>query len=202
MNSLLLALLALALPVTLLAQDTIPPERAQRGARMANEALGKVADAAVAVDPDADHAQGIGGSGAGALVVPDRGFSADKVSSVGEQPVALGQLWLLGMAPTQNSAAPAHDSVRTVSIQTDDQTLRPQVYFLALGKAADGKPELLVYGKGKEPLLRAALKPATVNFQNNPLELTGARDGQDSGHLTLFITGQQSAEIPVVKFGE
>jgi hypothetical protein len=192
----------MALPITLLGEDTIPPERAQRGAKMANEALGKVTDAAVTIDADTDHAQGIGGSGVGALVVPDRGFSGDKISSLGEQPVALGQLWLMGIAPARDSAAPAQENVRTVSIQTDNNTLHPQVYFLALGKGADGKAELLVYGKGKEPLVHAALKPATVSFQNNPLEVTGAKDGEDSGHLTLFIVGQQSAEIPVVKFGE
>src|SRR3954468_21337110 len=159
MKSLLVALLALALPVTLFADDAISPERAQRGAKMANEALGKVTDGAVAVDPDTDHAQGLGASGVGALVVPDRNFSGDKVSSLGEQPIPLGQLWLLRMGPAQSSAAPAQDNLRTVSIQTDNNTLRPQVYLLALGKAADGKPELLVYAKGKEPLLRAPLKP-------------------------------------------
>jgi hypothetical protein len=202
MKSPLLALLALALPVTLLADDSIPPERARRGAQMANQALGQVADAVVSIDADTEHAQGIGGSGVGALVVPDRAFSADKVASLGEQPVALGQLWMLAIAPAQSSKAPAREQVRTVSIQTDNETLRPQVYFLALGKGADGKAELLVYGKGKEPVVRAALKPATVNFQNNPLEVTGTKDGDDSGHLTLFIAGQHSAEIPVVKLPE
>jgi hypothetical protein len=202
MKSALFALLALSLPVTLLADDAIPPERAHRGAKMANEALGKVPDAVVAIDADTDHAQGIGGSGVGALVVPDRGFSGDKVASVGEQPVALGQLWMLAIAPAHGSGAPARENVRTVSIQTDNDILRPQVYLLALGKGADGKAEVLVYGKGKEPIVRAALKPATVNFQNNPLEVMGTKDSDDSGHLTLFIAGQHSAEIPVVKFGE
>jgi hypothetical protein len=196
------SLLLLLVPMSLLAQEAIPTEKAVSGARMANLALGKIENPPVAIDPDVEHAQGVGAKGVGALVVPDKGFSPDKIGSLGEKPLPLGQIWMLNVGPSQGGAAPGREKLRNVEVRGDDQTFKVQVYLLAVGKSAEGKPELLVYGAEAEPLGRFALSPASVNFQSMPLELTAAREGDESGRLTLYISGQHSAEIPVVKLPE
>jgi hypothetical protein len=202
MNSRFLLLLSLVAPLLLSAQEPIPAERAQHGARIANQALGHLDGAQVKVDPDLDHPQGIGGEGMGVLVVPDRAFTADKVAALGDTPVPLAQLWMLNIAVAEGTTAPAREKLRFLTVQDDAQSWHVQLYLLGLAKAADGKPELVVYGKEAQPLLHAPLAPANVNFPSLPIELSVTKVSDDSGRLTLSISGQHSAELSIVKLAD
>jgi hypothetical protein len=203
MKTVLLPLfICLSVPALLPAQETIPADRAQHGARIANQALGKLEGAQVAVEPDLDHPQGLGGDGVGVLVVPDRAFTVDKIASLGDQPLPLAQLWMLNVAVAQGGTAPVREKLRFLDVQDDSNSFHVQLYLLGVAKNAEGKPELVVYGKDAEPLVHAPLAAANVNFPSLPIELSVAREGTDSGKLTLSIAGQHSADLQVVKFGE
>jgi hypothetical protein len=189
-------------PAVVFAQEPIPTDKAQHGARIANQALGRLERAPVSVDPDLDHPQGIGGEGMGVLVVPDRGFTVDKIDAVGETPVPLAQLWMLNIAVADGGTAPAREKLRFLTVQDDAQSWHVQLYLLGISKDAEGKPELVVYGKEAQPLLHVPLAPANVNFPSMPIEMTVTKVSSDTGRLTLSISGQRSAEIGIVKLSD
>ena len=66
---------------------------------------------------------------------------------------------------------------------------------LGVRKGAEGRPELRVYGRDKEPLLHVALTPISEK-QENPIEVSAEQQG-DGAMLTLKILGKFSASFPV-----
>jgi hypothetical protein len=68
-----------------------------------------------------------------------------------------------------------------------------KVVLCALGvRSAGDHLELLIYGKGKEPLLEVPLTAAAA-VQSDPIEVSA----DDAGQVTLMIVGKYSAAFTV-----
>ncbi len=88
--------------------------------------------------------------------------------------------------------------LRLVDVVVKDQTLRLQLYLLAVRRADGGKLELVVFAKDKEPLTRVAIE-ATDAPAEYPLEINGRKTGDESGVVTLTLLGKHKAELPLMK---
>ena len=68
--------------------------------------------------------------------------------------------------------------------------------LLGVRQGAGDKLELLVFGKGKEPLLVLPLNKA-AREQKWPLEFTAEREGDASARVTLLLVGKYEASFLV-----
>lgn len=187
------------LSCTAAAQENIPLEKAQKAARMVNDAAGSIGDAAVAVDADREHPFAIKGSGVAMMIIPDKALTAEKLAGAGEAITAVGQLWTADALVAVSGRAPAKDKLRFFTIKDGEEERKVQLYLVGVSKDADGKLELSVFGAEKEPLIRVPVDKVVANSHPMPIELSGRKNDEDSGILTLSMFGQYKADILLVK---
>jgi hypothetical protein len=84
--------------------------------------------------------------------------------------------------------------LKKVHVNAGDAEADAVVCALAVVKQGD-KVQLLVFGKGKEPVLTVPLKEASVQ-QENPVEFTAERES-DGGLITLKIGGKYEGSFKV-----
>ena len=66
-------------------------------------------------------------------------------------------------------------------------------------KSADGKLELLIYGKEKEPIVKVPMKATTSSAaQENPIEISAERK-DEGGLVTLRLVGKYEASFMVTE---
>jgi hypothetical protein len=180
------------------AQEAIPLERAQDGARILTKSLGIVKDAPLKMEVDLQKPNGFRAGDARMLVIPAAGLSGELVSKSGQEITPLGQLWMHKAAVAYNGKVTPNSKLRLVTVSDNDNELKVQLYFLGARRTEKGEWNLLVYAKDKEPLLNVTLKKADAP-QEQPIELEGKQDGEGSGILTLKVLGKYKAELPVMK---
>jgi hypothetical protein len=133
----------------------------------------------------------------GGMVLPQKGLKPETLDRAGQTAVPIGQLWLRKLTPMRDGEAVSRDNLRIVTVNAEGEEVRVPQCALAIRRNAGGALELLVFGKGKEPLLTAALKPLKAT-QSLPIDLEAQRDW-DSGKLTLKILGKYQATISVTE---
>lgn len=178
-------------------QDRLPQEEAQRYAKACVEQLGTLADAQVQAEVDPEKAVAERGEGGGAMAVPDKKLSKEKLARAGQDVVPVGHLWLRKWTVVAGGKAVPNDKLRVVTVNLDDKD-RPMPLFL-LGVRKKGKGlELVAFGSGSEPVLAVPLKP--VEFvQDLPLDLRWERGEKDVDPLTLTLFGRYQAVLPVTR---
>ncbi len=200
LKTVLAAFVTLALAQGAAAQDVIPLEKAQKAARMVNDAAGSIGDAAVAVEADRDQPFAIKGGEVAMMIIPDKALTAGKLSAAGEAITPVGQLWTAAAIVAVSGRAPAKDKLRFFTIKDGEEERKVQLYLVGAAKNAQGTLELIVFGTDKEPLLRVPLgKSAESLTQQLPIELSGRKNDEDSGTLTLRLFGQYQADLLLVK---
>jgi len=190
--------LFLALGSLAQAQEAIPLEEAQKAARMLVSAVGTPRDLPFAVEADIERPAGLKGGEAGVLVLPDRKLTAETVASAGQTFVPVGQLWSLKATLAADGRGFAGDRLRLVTVGDGERVRQVQFFLLGVVKNQQGALELGVFGQGAEPLCRVALQKAGAGRQDFPLELTGAKTGEQSARLTLRVLGQYTADLDVI----
>ena len=98
-----------------------------------------------------------------------------------------------------NFPRPAVEQQKTI----DENVKRLREAFAtarAYRKAKEGALELVIYGKGKEPLLRVPMTKA-ARTQSLPIEFTSERES-DSGRVTLRFVGQYEATFFLTELPE
>jgi hypothetical protein len=194
-NLLVLALLA-ALPLAN-AQEKLPKEEALTYAKWVGADAKQLNGTPIATEVDLQQPVAVKEEPYGGMVLPQKDLKAEALAKAGDAAVPIGQLWLLKLTPMQDGSGISQDRLRLATVQADgEQIIAPQC-ALAVKRNAAGNLELLVYGKSKEPVLTAALKPIEAK-QASPLELDAERDG-DSGKLTLKILGKYQASFSVTE---
>jgi hypothetical protein len=133
----------------------------------------------------------------GGMVLPQKGLKPETLDRAGQTAVPIGQLWLRKLTPMRDGEAVSRDKLRIVTVHAEGEEVRVPQCALAVRRNAGGALELLVFGKDKEPLLTAALKPLNAT-QSLPIDLEAKRDW-DSGKLTLKILGKYQATISVTE---
>jgi hypothetical protein len=77
-----------------------------------------------------------------------------------------------------------------------------QLFLIGVAKNEQGATELVIYGKGGEPILRAPVSKLHEVKQDLPIQVSGRQTGDASATLTLDLVGQFSADVGVVKAEE
>ena len=196
----LIALAAvIACAPAVLAQDAIELGEAQKAARKLSESAARITDAPFSVESDLEKPQGIKAEGVGLLVLPDRKLSAELLAAANSAITPLGQLWTLKLAVAANGKATAADKLRHFTVGDDEKEREVSLYFLGATKTDAGGLELVVYAKDKEPLLRVPIKKRVAGKQEFPIEVSGVKNDDNSGTLSLRLFGEYDAQLLLMR---
>jgi hypothetical protein len=157
--------------------------------------LPKMLDTPIPTDPDVKRPVGVHGDKRGVVILPESKLCLETVAKAGSEAASIGQLWLLKVVPVVGSQPAQADQLKLVTVSGDQETAAVALCALGVRQGADGRPELLVYGKDKVPLLHVALTPISAK-QENPIEVSAELQG-DGALLTLKILGRYSASLAV-----
>src|SRR6516162_8779865 len=80
-------------------QDRLPLDEAQRYAKVCVELLGSLTDTPINLDVDVEKPCAVRGEGGGAMIVPDKSLSKERLAKLGQDVVPVGQLWLRKWTP-------------------------------------------------------------------------------------------------------
>ena len=192
-----LALAALALTSFAPADDAIPLDKAQEGARKLASILGQPGDLPLVTNPDNEKPQAIKAGEVALMVIPDQSLSADALGSASSAVIPIGQLWTHQII--LSTSTPSQQ--RTFTFPQKDRDLTVNLYLLGAAKNASGALELVVFGRDKEPLAHLPLTAGDGASQSFPIEISGQKESDDTGRLTLSILGKHKAEM-LFKRGE
>ncbi len=195
MKPLLLTLAALTIAHTVLAQEPIPLESAQKGARMLTRSLATATDLPLATDVDLDKPHAFKAGEVAVMVIPNKHLTAEVLSGVKEAVVPLGQLWMYNLVPRLSGQAITADKQRTLTVHDNEKDMRVQLYPIGIARNSQGNLELVLYAKDKEPLARLPLRAGSALTQDLPLQISGQKEDENTGLLTISILGQQIAEM-------
>lgn len=196
MKRLLLVATLLASLSRVSAQQHVPREEALKAAFLLSADLKQMLNTPIPTDPDVKRPVAVRADERGGMVLPETKLSPEVLAKAGKEVVPVGQLWLRKVVPVCEGQPAKQEKLQTVTVSNGDRV--GTVFLCALGvrKAADGKLELLIYGKEKEPLLSVPLKPIAT-AQENPLELVSEPQA-DGAAVTLKLVGKYEATFAVV----
>ena len=195
MKSLIAILFAFSVVALVEGQEKLSKEDTEKYARPCTEGFGKPLDAQLETQGDPTKAVAVRGEGGGAMVIPDKDLTADKLTKLGKDIVPVGQLWLRKWVPVADGKPVASDKNRVVTVKLDGKDRPMPVLLLGIRKTAT-EHELVVYAKDSDPLLVLSLK--TVEFiQEAPIELEWERGEKNIDKLTMTILGKYRTIFPV-----
>ena len=194
-----LGALLFAIPA-LVAQEIVPREEAQEAARKLVAAAAPIADLPLKVEPDAEKPFAVKADKGGAMIIPAKGLSAEKLEAAADLPIPLGQFWSFRLSVATNGTAIESDKLRLVTVTDGEKQHELELYLVGARKGAQGGLELVVFGKGNEPVARAQLakRPSSTTAQV-PIELSGRKESDDTGTMTFTFFGQYQADLPVAR---
>jgi hypothetical protein len=180
-----------------IAQDRLPLDEAQGYAKVCVELLGRLTDAPINLDVDVEKPCAVRGEGGGAMIVPDKSLSKEKLGKVGPDVVPVGQLWLRKWAPVVEGKPVPPDRLRIVTLRVDDKDRPMCLLMLGVRKGEKG-PELVGYARESEPILVLPLKRIEL-IQALPVELEWQRGDQNADSLVLGVLGQYHVVLPIAR---
>ena len=190
-------LFAISIIGIVIGQDKLPKEDAEKYAKLCVEGFGKPLDAQIETMGDATKAVAVRGEGGGAMVIPDKDLTSDKLSKMGKDVVPVGQLWLRKWVPVVAGKPSASEKNRVVTVKLDGKDRPMPVLLLGIRKS-ENKHELVVYAKDANPILVLAL--GKVEFvQENPIELEWERGEKNIDKLTMTVLGKYRTVVPVTR---
>jgi hypothetical protein len=185
----------LAVAIKAQAQEKLSREEALRFAFAVCADLHQLQDTPIPTDPDVKRPVAIREGEYGGMVLPETKLAADAIAKADKTPVPIGQIWLHKVAPLVDWRVVQREEMKLVGISTWEGPTTASLHALGVRKDDKGGLELLVYGKGKEPILRAPLK-AIASSQENPIELSAERT-YEGATVTLKILGKYEASFTV-----
>jgi hypothetical protein len=177
------------------AQEALPRDEALKAAFALCRDLPKMLGTPIPTDPDVKRPVAIHADSRGLMVLPETRLSLDVLAKSGPDAVSIGQLWLLKIVPSVDGRAVKADRLQIVTIKDNEKETAVALCALGIRKTAEGRLELLVYGKEKQPLLHVPLANASGK-QENPIEIAIQPEG-DGATVTLNILGHYTASVSV-----
>ena len=181
--------------LTVQAQEKLPREEALKYAFFLSADLPEMLKTPIPTDPDVKRPVAMRDGDHGGLVLPETKLNADTFTRVGKEPVAVGQLWLVKLAPMKDGQAVSTAKLRTVHVHAGDHESDAVCCALAVRKDGDRGLELLVYGKDKEPLIRLPLESIS-GPQDNPIEFSCEKK-DNSALVTLKLVGKYAGTLRI-----
>ena len=177
------------------AQDALARDEALKYAFGACLDLKQMLQTPIATDPDVKRPVVIRDGDYGGMILPESKLTAAVLDQAGKEVVPIGQLWLHKLAPLVDGHVVPAGQLAMVTVRLTEGEATVPVFALGLRKTDSGAVELLVYGKGKEPVVRVPAKPISAK-QENGIEISADRR-DDSGVITLRILGKYAASFSV-----
>lgn len=178
------------------AQERLPQAEALRYADLVGSVQAELRTApAVAPALDLKQPVAVRDGDYGLMVLPAAKLSSDTLAQAGTEVVPIGQLWLLNLAPLVDEQVVAAYKLQMVTVSGSEGSATLPCCNLGVRRTAGGTLELLVFGKGKEPLLKTALRSA-ASGQTSPLDLAVERES-DRGSVTVKLAGKYAANFAV-----
>jgi hypothetical protein len=173
------------------AQEAVSRQEALKAAFAVSADLATMLDTPIPTDPDVKRPVAVHAGERGLMVLPETKLCAATLAKAGSEAVSIGQLWLLKLAPQAAGQVVEPAKLHVVTVNPEKGPTK--VVLCALGvRSAGDHLELLIYGKGKEPLLEVPLTAAAA-AQSDPIEVSA----DDAGQVTLKIVGKYSAAFTV-----
>jgi hypothetical protein len=179
------------------AQEMVPREEALKAAVTLWYAAGDLSDLAVNVDPDIKYPYGQAKNDLGMIVIPETKV-AEVVAKAGEKVLPLGQLWMKGLVPEIGGKTVAAGDLKTVEVTVKEDRAAVILCTLGVRKTEKKGLELVVFGKGKEPLTTVAFKAGKGDKQEFPIELAIV-PGSQNAEVVIKVLGKHEASITVAK---
>jgi hypothetical protein len=179
------------------AQEKLSRDQALKYASRVSADLKQLAGTPIPTDVDAQQPVAVQDGEYGGLVLPQKNLTAANLAQAGETVVPIGQLWLHRLTPMKDGEAVPSEKLRLATvIEAGEKTTMPQC-ALGVRRSSSGALELLIFGKGKAPLLTAPLK-AIDTKPEPPIDLVAERES-DSGRITVKIVGKYQASFAVTE---
>ena len=147
---------------TIQAQEQLSRQEALKYAFIVSANLPAMLKTPIPTDPDVKRPVAARDGDYGAMVLPETKLSAEAFAKSGKDPAPVGQLWLLKLVPLMDGQPAPASKLKMVEASGDEGQATVPCCALGVRKVADGGLELLVFGKDKEPVLRA---PHSNDFQ-------------------------------------
>lgn len=193
-------LIAVLTSTSLFAQEVAPLDKARDLAYQLGRLYGELKGAPFASVPDLDQPQALSAGDVAMVVIPERGLSDEKLKAVGDELVPVGVLWTRSVLPTMGSFG-AVDEKGAPAITVRDKDGKQVVlhaFHMGVRMGDAGRPELELYGNGKEPVTKGRLLPLPSKHEV-PIELAVFGDGDESAILTLSLAGRFQGEVRIRK---
>jgi hypothetical protein len=178
------------------AQEKVSREEALVYAKAAAANAAQLNGTPIATDVDTQQPVALREGEYGGMILPQKHLRSEAIAKATQTPVPVGQLWLHNLTPMKDEAIPV-EKLRIARVELEGSDARVPQCALAIRRNGAGKLELLVYGKGKEPLLTAPVKSIDAK-QTLPIDASAQRDFE-SGTLTLKLLGKYEATIQVTE---
>jgi hypothetical protein len=188
-----------------IAQENVPLEEAREGARKANATIATEKEMPLQIEADLEKPVAIRGGQVALMIVPDKRMTPAQFGALTTEVSPIAQLWTRNASLQINGEPAQRDRVRVIGVDDRLKKVEVELYLIGARKNEGGASEVLIFGKGKEPLLRLPLTAgaesaaAASATSSGPIELAGRKTGENSGILTLRFAGGRSAEIPLAR---
>ncbi len=183
----------LALPA--LAQDKLPREEALKYALVACGNLKEMLNTPIPTDPDVKRPVVLRDGDYGGMLLPEAKLSAETFAKLGKEVAAIGQLWMNKLTFLKGDEAILEGKMRKIQVSTGEAEVSVTCTALGARKAADGGLELVIYGKGAEPLLAVPLK--SVSGAGTDVADMSAERTDRGATITLTFAGKYRAILTV-----
>jgi hypothetical protein len=177
------------------AQERLSQEEALKYATIVSADAKQLKDTPIPTDVDTKKPVAVREEEFGGMLLPQKNLTAESLAKVGKEVTPVGQLWLYQLTPMKDGEGITADKLRLATLYAGGSEVKAPQCALGVRRTDAGTLELVVYGKGKEPILTAPLK-AIDTKQEMPLDITAVRESE-SGKLTVKILGKYQASIHV-----
>ncbi len=177
------------------AQEQLPRQEALKYAFIVSADLPAMLKTPIPTDPDVKRPVALRDGDYGGMVLPESKLRAEVFAKAGKEAAPVGQFWLYKLVPMADGQPVPAGKLRMVEVRSEEAQATVPCCALGVRKDAEGGLELLVYGKDKEPVLRAPMR-AISRQQDEPVDMSGERK-DEGGLVTLRFLGKYEASFMV-----
>ncbi len=177
------------------AQEQLSRQESLKYAFIVSANLASMLQTPIPTDPDVKRPVALRDGDYGGMVLPEAKLTAEVFSRASKDVAPVGQLWLLKLVPLNDGLAVPASKLRLVETSSDEGHATVPCCALGVRKDSNGGLELLVFGKGKEPVLRAPMHSISRQ-QEYPIDMSAERK-EEGGLVTLRFLGKYEASFMV-----
>lgn len=166
-------------------------------AREITKAAGKLKNAPFHTELDFSGGTIYAQKSVGALLIPSKEASRERIDDVGTKTLPLGEVWFHESRPSTRRFQRFTDSqLHIANVIVGEKNEKFRGLILGIRRNGSGPRELLVYGTAKRPLLQLPIKSVPLH-QRHPIDLS-ASSNNGTGLLHLHLFGGYTASIPII----